>query len=118
MSLGTGSGSRSTWTSGPAPPCKSTAPPTTFHGLQQLATAAEQVEKNLSAYRINDADNHFNEPLDCFERYIENLLESDGHAGHFGDPMWRVEPRGTRRLAVMTATREAPQICASGGPAA
>jgi predicted TIM-barrel fold metal-dependent hydrolase len=22
-------------------------------------------------YRINDADNHFNEPLDCFERYID-----------------------------------------------
>src|SRR5438874_4512946 len=22
-------------------------------------------------YRINDADNHFNEPPDCFERYID-----------------------------------------------
>jgi predicted TIM-barrel fold metal-dependent hydrolase len=22
-------------------------------------------------YRINDADNHFNEPMDCFERYID-----------------------------------------------
>ena len=22
-------------------------------------------------YWINDADNHFNEPLDCFERYID-----------------------------------------------
>lgn len=27
--------------------------------------------ENHLAYRINDADNHFNEPPDCFERYID-----------------------------------------------
>src|SRR5713226_2890645 len=27
-------------------------------------------ETNLG-YQINDADNHFNEPSDCFERYID-----------------------------------------------
>src|SRR5215212_8258939 len=26
------------------------------------------------AYRINDADNHFTEPDDCFERYIDPKL--------------------------------------------
>ena len=27
--------------------------------------------ENTLPYPINDADNHFNEPLDCFERYID-----------------------------------------------
>ena len=27
--------------------------------------------ENTLPYKINDADNHFNEPLDCFERYID-----------------------------------------------
>ncbi|MGO8861208.1 MAG: hypothetical protein ACLQRH_10660, partial [Acidimicrobiales bacterium] len=39
-------------------------------------------------YWINDADNHFNEPLDCFERYIDpkdaelairSVTDPDGH---------------------------------------
>jgi predicted TIM-barrel fold metal-dependent hydrolase len=34
-----------------------------------MSTAAA-TETELG-YRINDADNHFNEPLDCFERYID-----------------------------------------------
>jgi predicted TIM-barrel fold metal-dependent hydrolase len=33
-------------------------------------TAEERPSKELP-YRINDADNHFNEPPDCFERYID-----------------------------------------------
>jgi predicted TIM-barrel fold metal-dependent hydrolase len=33
-------------------------------------SAAPATETELG-YRINDADNHFNEPLDCFERYID-----------------------------------------------
>ena len=33
------------------------------------------------AYWINDADNHFNEPPDCFERYI------DPEAGRPRDPL-------------------------------
>ena len=27
--------------------------------------------ENTLPYPINDADNHFNEPPDCFERYID-----------------------------------------------
>src|SRR5215204_350974 len=29
------------------------------------------MSENTLPYRINDADNHFNEPPDCFERYID-----------------------------------------------
>ena len=30
-------------------------------------------------YWINDADNHFNEPPDCFERYIDPEARRPGH---------------------------------------
>ncbi len=30
-------------------------------------------------YWINDADNHFNEPPDCFERYIDPRYSRPGH---------------------------------------
>jgi predicted TIM-barrel fold metal-dependent hydrolase len=42
------------------------------------------------AYRINDADNHFNEPDDCFERYIDPKLADfaiRSVAGPDGQPM-------------------------------
>ena len=29
------------------------------------------MSENTLPYPINDADNHFNEPADCFERYID-----------------------------------------------
>ena len=31
-------------------------------------------------YWINDADNHFNEPPDCFERYIDPKYADAGHS--------------------------------------
>src|SRR5690349_6741525 len=39
--------------------------------VEEVCTEAVAMPENTLPYEINDADNHFNEPLDCFERYID-----------------------------------------------
>ena len=36
-----------------------------------MATTEPTLGRTDLGYLINDADNHFNEPPDCFERYID-----------------------------------------------